>query len=135
MNKKEFNVQKKRVLAAYHKWKPLLKLDNWKITLEILDEEESPQTEYPRGELRVVDSRLEAVMKNYADPYYLDAGITVYAPTLESYSDEDIEEFVLHELMHIILSPLFPNKKNSQEESVATLLARSFLQVETSLCR
>ena len=57
---------------------------------------------------------------------YLDASIHVNSTLLKSVAEEDIENIVVHELMHILLNEM-REPGIAHEERVATLLARSFI--------
>jgi len=130
MKKKDFLIQRKKVIQFYKKWKPLLKLDNWSIRFDFREEKEDTGIEYQKGEFRTINGAYELVMKTTCDPYYLQTVIDVYCPVLVNYTDDEIEESLIHELMHVMVSPLSPNKKTMVEESVVTLLARSLMNVD-----
>ena len=64
---------------------------------------------------------------------YATAWIKVSVPALVGKTDDDIEEMVVHELMHVHVHELRQNPEADwikHEERVCTLLARSFLATE-----
>lgn len=61
-----------------------------------------------------------------SDWRYMTAAIHVNVDLLEEQDEADIEEYVVHELMHIILREMHEQDMD-HEERVATFLARSFI--------
>lgn len=59
---------------------------------------------------------------------YLDSTITFYLPSCALLADEDLEEIVVHEYMHIICGPMAPDEAMPCEELVATQLARAMIR-------
>jgi hypothetical protein len=64
-------------------------------------------------------------MSVVTDYYYKTAAITFYLETVKEY--EDIEQYFVHELMHIFLKPMQTRAKYDEEELVATHLANAFI--------
>jgi hypothetical protein len=125
MTEKQIEKQKKRITDLAAKWFGILGLRHWKIYFTFEKEKEKPETKYKPGELKIVGDVWDIVMTTQVDPYYLEANITVYLPTIMEFDDNEVEESFLHECCHIMVSPISRNKKEKEEELVATTLARA----------
>ena len=105
----------KRIKKAFEKWYNLLRMDRWKIGISFEDyDEEVPETA----------ARVES------DWRYEKAHITFYVEILSRKSDEEIENDVIHEIMHIAVNETQEWRRHEDawhhEERVATNLARMF---------
>jgi len=126
LTKKEEAFQKKRVRLFVKKWINRLQLDVWNVTIcPVNDYKDSPSGYHPQA----VNGLWETVMSTSADPWYMQASITCYLPVIEQISDEILEETVIHEFMHVYLSPMSSSKFKKEEELVATSLARTFIRM------
>lgn len=126
MTDREYKQQKARIRVLIDKWTKPLGLRWWRIEYvycrEKRDESESSAYRPPQ-----VGNNWMTAFATIADPYYLSATITAYFPTLIDLSDEDLEEYFIHELMHVLLSPMHHKSTQKEEEQVATRLAQSFM--------
>lgn len=78
---------------------------------------------------KVVKDSWTTAMETVCDPYYLTARVSVYLPVTAPLSDDDLEITFLHELMHVMLSPIHTKTTSKEEEHVATKLAQAFVWV------
>jgi len=75
--------------------------------------------------LKIVKDIWDIVMTTQVDPYYLEANITVYLPTIKEFNDDEVEESFLHECCHVMVALISRNTKEKEEELVVTSLARA----------
>jgi len=61
---------------------------------------------------------------------YLKANLCVVLNKIESFTKEDIEKIFLHELCHILISPMRENATAASEEYVATSLSRVMFRLK-----
>ena len=118
MTDKEYNAQRTRVRKIIKKWHQSLGLNWWRVTYTFKREKAERENDE--------DKDWATTAKCIASPNYLDATIIFYLPEVATMPDEELEETVLHEMMHIFLSPMSTKEKDDQEELVATTLARAF---------
>ncbi len=124
MNDADFESEKQRVSEVFSRWAKILALESWELTIE-----------YCRSELPkppgMADSTTPAMSVN-ASWAYLQAYITVALPIIkEHYSNEELEEAIVHELTHALVDELAEcnaKDKLQHEERVVTLLARSLVR-------
>lgn len=108
--------------ALVHKWVAKTWLGWWKI-----DVRGYTAYEYAKQDTEVdVHSSLALCESDWR---YMTAVIKVNLDLLASVNEEDLEEIVVHELMHVILGEMHESGM-AHEERVATFLARSFLSCE-----
>lgn len=126
MTDKEYEQQKNRIRKLIKKWVKPLGLNWWRIDFEYKRENKSilESTNYSPKD---INGNWVCAMDTRADPYYLTACVTCYLPVLVNVDDEDLEEYFLHELMHIFLRPMRHKKTANEEELVATKLAQAFI--------
>lgn len=117
--------QKKRITSLADKWLGILGLYHWKISFIFEIDKEEPETRYSPGRLKAVKGLWEHVMDTEVDPYYLQANISIWLPVIKELTEEELEESFLHELCHVIVSPMSKPSKCKEEELVATSLARA----------
>ncbi len=117
MRKREIKRQHKRIQAIADKWLRPLGLLWWSVEFTY---------RYDRKHFRSKDGR-EAFAITYADWRYMRAVVEVNMKMLPNVSDEELEEYLLHEFMHILLDET--GSGNHHEERVATTLANAFLWV------
>lgn len=125
MTDKEYNTEKKRIKKYINKWGRPIGLGYWKISFGF------ERVDYHRSITdgkRMIDESVHAVCD--ANSNYLDATITFYLRNTIKSDDAELEETVVHELMHIFLSPMSTEKTIDEEERVATMLSRSFINIE-----
>lgn len=96
-------------------WKPRLGLDNWKVVVEI-----TPVI--TRGDGKYMGSA------GLCTPQwqYMLAELNFAGDRLAELSANDLEEVVVHELMHVVLSEL-ETTGEKKEERVATMLTAALL--------
>lgn len=106
----------KRVKEIMEKWLEPLGLAHWRIDVLWIDEK-----------LKNDDGDDVAFRINVL-PQYMSAEIRAYAPTLFSLTDQVLEEYVVHELMHIFLSELEHEQDDYHwhAERICTMLAKAF---------
>lgn len=128
LSEKEVVRQDKRVRKFANKWISKLQLDIWEVNLVMEnDYEENREMGYHP---QAVDGVWESVMSTSADPWYMSATIYCHLPVIANMTDQRLEESIIHEFMHVYLSPMSSNKYKKEEEMVATLLARTFMRME-----
>lgn len=117
MDDKDFEATKEEIRRLVDKWRPLLCLDDYTVTLTYSRERCS---EDPfRGA--------------YTSTFwvYRDAEITFYVPQLKN-SYKTLESLVLHELVHIVLAPISSNLEpgcEQQNEFVTENVTRLLLKM------
>lgn len=125
MTDKEYREQKQRIRKLKDKWFKNLGLGWWRINISyIRDEKFTGKAEYAP---KVFNGIYEAAFVVSTDYYYNSASIDCYLSILKDLPDDELEEYFLHELMHIILNPMHTKATSNQEELVATKLAQAFL--------
>lgn len=113
MNPREVNRQLRRVQRFTRRWQPLL-VPDYKVYYKF-------SSDLPEGDE-------DTVLKVKSRWDYLHAHIEAFLPNVARHDDDDLEEFVVHEFMHIRLA--FLGKAGAkQEERVATELAQAFIRV------
>lgn len=125
LTERQIEIQKKRITKLADKWLGILGLRHWRIYFVFEKEKEDRNTRYNPGELKIVGDEWDIVMCTQVDPYYLEAHITVYLPTIKDFDDDEVEESFLHECCHIMVALISRNKKEKEEELVVTSLARA----------
>lgn len=117
----EFAKQQERVRSLMEPWVTRLGLEYWTIHRHYYD------ADIPNHE--------ESVFSCKADWRYLEATIQVSIAAVAEHSDEDLEEAVVHELMHVHLCELQGAAKGTwtvydmdHEERVATQLTHAFIR-------
>jgi hypothetical protein len=124
MTDKEYRIQKARIRKLIKKWVKPLGLGWWRVTFDYHREQPPSNTDYaPKS----VNGTWVSAMTTMADPYYLTATIDCYLNVLKDCKDDDLEEYFVHELMHVLLSPMHHKKKAAEEELVATKLAQAVI--------
>lgn len=125
---REREAYKRRLLAAFVRWRDILDLNHWRITVQFQDEPYSQDDD---------DNHTVAVTS--ATSKYLRAQINVaFADT--AVFERDAEEVVVHELLHVAISclvhPLLDRLHVDGakfalhlEEQVVTQLARTFVRL------
>lgn len=106
------------------KWIPRLGLTDWHITVQRDDE---PPCE----------DEGHVLMQVWSDWRYRDITITIMDATIMDADEDRLEEYVLHELCHVLVSELRPNKRTEayrdKEERTVTVLARCFVRSQDAL--
>lgn len=125
MTDKEYKQQKERVRKLIKRWVRPLGLNWWKIDF-VYERSEKTQddTDYSP---KAIKGKWTCALDTSCDPYYLTAEIRAFLPILQDINDEDLEEYFVHELMHVFLSPMHSKKTAKEEEQVATKLAQAFI--------
>lgn len=124
MTKRDRARQERRVTDCVKKWCTLLGMNGWKIYLDF--PEEYPQT--------IPGSSLRSIMNVTTQWEYLLVTIRVDLEAILNQSDEQLDGYVVHELMHVFLAEMEDADDSDEgirhEERVATMLASSI----THLC-
>lgn len=113
LTKPDVSEEELHVLNLIRKWVPILGLEAWKIDIDL---------EFRHDYLPCRVSALWA---------YLHAHLQVNVPLLFTLNDEQLEETIVHELVHVVLSELRDDSKEEDlhEERTATILARAFMRI------
>lgn len=102
MTDRQFAVQKKRVDDYLHKWRNILNM--WQDRLTI------------RYERRSHSDHSHTIGETWASWHYRNHAITFYMPEIaEIKDDSEVEEAVLHELVHILLHAATGNYDGKNE--------------------
>jgi len=121
MTDREYNEQKKRVRVYIKKWHHSLGLSWWRMKYSFMRE----QAERDNDD----DKDWKTCARCIASPDYLNAEIIFYLPEIIDMPEEELEETVLHEMMHVFVSPMSVKEKNNEEERTVTTLARALIWV------
>jgi hypothetical protein len=113
----------KRVHRLVEKWVKITGLGWWQ-RLEC--------NYYDKQDEFVKDNNRVCIMRTHIDWSRLWAEIDVNLPMVKQLDDKELEYVVLHELCHIMVSPMHSNKRIEIEELVVTRLAQAFLWVRGS---
>lgn len=104
---------------SYRRWRPLLGLEAWDITLEFYDD-------------RYED--YESAARTTVRWEYASATVQFYVPACLGH---DIDELVVHELCHVIVNEMRDDSSGAlihdtvmHEERVCTMLTRALLRAE-----
>jgi hypothetical protein len=99
---------RKRINALIKKWRAILYINSWQIDIvfKYYDDEDGRK-----------------IAETEANYRYLKATITFYLSAIESrnLSDNDLEEFVVHEMVHILLAGHQDMLKNGDNYMVGTM--------------
>lgn len=116
MNDEEFERQKERIQALREKWVGPLGLKWW-----------CTNWKYDRGDIADSDGYGNyPVAHCRADWRYLEATIEWSLPRVVNLSDQELENVLVHELMHIFVNEMREGKLK-HEERVCETLARAFV--------
>ena len=118
MNDKEYRAESRRVNAMLKKWSPFFSLDGWDIRVAIV-----------RGHKGVSCAGESLAADVTCQWQYMNAHMNVYAESTVEISDYELEETIVHELVHIMVAELAPDVHSDSEERVVTGLARAFLRL------
>jgi hypothetical protein len=111
-----------RVERLCRKWQVILRLQDWDLTITVgrwheVHDEALAHTR--RSEIR---SHAELMFRDEAD----------YRPTPAWPGDNNLELNVVHELLHLKLTPInIPKEREESEEKVVESLARAILRLES----
>jgi hypothetical protein len=126
--------QRPRVMAAMHKWWPILGLTpRWHMILAVVPKiSDGPGRNGPYTDGLVMS---EPIACTESDFDYMTATITFSASVCELVDDMTIERNVLHEIGHILLTEMRPDREQTRderrrEEHSATVLACVFQSLE-----
>ena len=119
LTRKEARKQERRIKKIVGFWvKPLGLLWWQRIDINYYDSSE---------EFIKDNGELETVMRTTCDWTRLWAEIDVNLPAVKRTKDEALEYMILHELAHVMVSPMQRRKKGDVEEFTVTRLAQAFL--------
>lgn len=117
MTDKEFNRTKKRIQKSLDLWIPIMGL-KWQRKIDIQYKDEADGVED------------NVVARTTAEWEYQHAVIVFYVSRLHGLKDDEIDYFVRHELCHILVNPMVPEKRTAAatkcEELTVTKLAQAF---------
>jgi len=130
MKDKDYKIQVKRIKSLIKKWVKPMGLGWWRIDFIYERQEAGANLSEADYSPKDIGGNWMCAMETRADPYYLTASVTCYLPTIQELDDEDLEEYFLHELMHIFLRPMHHAKTSKEEELVATKLAQAFIWIK-----
>lgn len=114
MNDAEYEKQKGRVVQIIDKWRDALWLNSWRLIHAFERQERAEDRE--RGYAVAAD-----VLVQWE---YLCADFKWYLPIVALLADDVLEEYVVHEFGHVLVSEMVKGKKDPHEERVVTHLAR-----------
>lgn len=132
MNQEAYEAQKLRIRAAFDRWREVLGLDEWEVTLSYHD------AEYVRRD--GAGGSAEAFGMTTVDWEYRRATLDFRVDMAAEESDDDVEYVVVHEAMHVLLNgqramraaseggAAYLNYERLFEEHTATTLARAFIR-------
>lgn len=131
MNDEEYEVQQARVQALFSKWVKPLGLGWWVITTEWVREYKNAE---PKGKVFGTNER-DVCLNCSASWKYGTATIRCYLPLIADMSDTELEQSIVHELMHIMVNECRVDGDDwlDHEERVCTTLAKAFLWLRDSL--
>lgn len=113
-----------RLTPLMDKWKAILQMVDWHISGDLVDGRFDEGEEYA--------ARCEAHWE------YLQADIDWSVEQVLLMGDEELEEHIVHELMHALVSEMRPRKQKrhlvKHEERVVTMLSRVVVDVYRSRC-
>lgn len=95
-------------------WEYIVESWGWKFTVYLCDN----NNDMPEG----YDKSTAAV--TFASPEYLQASVYFDVATLSKETPDSIEEIVVHELTHMILSPLWVQHTRESNELCTTMVSR-----------
>lgn len=127
MTDKEFHTVIKRIKKLRKKWIEDLYLGGWTLTYDFYREApDKTETDYSP---KVIKGVWTAAFTVSCDPYYKTARVECYALVLKDLDDAELEEYFVHELMHIVMSLIHTKQKSKEEELVATNLAKILIDI------
>jgi hypothetical protein len=110
-----------RFMAYLDEWKVRLVLREWSITLH-LDTKDFKQEGAKSGAF------------TEATPKYHDALISLHLPDGVEWSDEEIEDTAIHELMHVLVSTWFAVWSRTHRKPLLPQMYNMLLVLEEQLC-
>lgn len=118
-DRKDLTLYVKRLFKK-HKW--MVNNLGWKVNLVFLDNIDEVSEDSLKHTLMMVN-------RNWG---YLDANLYVILENIIGCSEKELESILLHELCHILVSPIRENETESSEEHVVTTLSRIMLRLQGS---
>lgn len=95
MDDAAYNAIADRINALVAKWKPVLHLGRWTVNVVVL------RAGFPRKD-KDEDGAFRNIAKAEVKWEYLEAQLRFDAPEAASLPDEDLEDAVVHELVHVL---------------------------------
>jgi len=124
MTDKEFNATKKRIKKYFEKWRYQLGINWWKVTLN-----------YSRVPLEDVNGIKGPLATNETSWQYGSVSLAFDCVALFPCSNEDVEDTVVHELLHAIVNEMRDFDRGrpdsiKHEERVVTNLTDAMLRIK-----
>lgn len=120
MKDADYEKLKKRINDLVHEWRHLMKLDRMRINCTF----DRSYSSEPAG---------MAALTTMDRWKYLEFDIHWFLPTLAEYDDpEDLEQVVVHELVHVLLAPISRNMVPSDHDYQADLMEMVTSQAEAA---
>lgn len=101
MTDKEYKLQKARVNKLLNKWYPMMGVNSWRITYQW---SQSPCQDAPT-----------TVGETNSLWQYKKATITWFLPAMVDIDDDHLQDCVIHELLHLVIDPLYDAVDGSNE--------------------
>ena len=114
MDDATFEAQKRRISCLADKWRDLLWLSHWRV----IDHWERVCHKADTEDVR-------KTAETCTQWEYMRADVTWYLPVVAMLPDEEVEELVIHELLHMVVAEMAKGKHDQHEERVVTHLSRA----------
>lgn len=116
MNDKEYNIQKKRVQKLINKWRRPIGMGWWRIEFAFTRERNADEYNC----VAMTESRWQ----------YRYAAITFYLPAVADNDDDFLENIVVHEFSHVLISSMaqaIPEEHQMEHEYATECVAQAIL--------
>jgi predicted SprT family Zn-dependent metalloprotease len=123
MNNKQYKTIHNKIDAQIREWKSLLWLGMWTININYITKIDQIKKYFPKKS----DGSI-VLARTYSSWQYMTADIDINVPQWENLSDDEIRDYVVHELCHVLLDEMHNcDKDPMHEERVATMLQTAFV--------
>lgn len=116
----EFEKHRERIKQLVYHWRKMLGLDRHTLNLTY----DRSYSTHPPG---------VAAVTHMSRWKYLEFDITFYMPNVADCSDDQLENLVVHELVHCLLAPISHNMRGSNDEYQADLMELNTSQVAAAI--
>ena len=121
MNDKEYEKLKARIVQLTDKWQVMLGLKWWRVTYYYERENSKTEPNCDEGHSKLGGSTFTQYPYKTAQVYF-------YLPALEGLDAKELENLVVHELVHILVNEMrYFDKDQAHEERVVSDLTSAFL--------